>query len=68
MDVPVAPEILSALRSKISDFDRAYLENGMRIDEFDAFGATARTMRSFIEAWHSFVATIRDFMIPNPDL
>ncbi|MEP7199031.1 MAG: transaldolase family protein, partial [Chloroflexota bacterium] len=65
MDEPVGEEILDALYS-IPDFRRAYDEDGMTVQEFDTFGATVRTLRSFIEAWHQFVAVIRDCMLPNP--
>jgi transaldolase len=68
MGEPVGEEILDELYNKISDFRRAYDENGMTISEFDSFGATVRTLRSFIEAWHNFVAVIRDMMLPNPDV
>lgn len=68
MQVPVKPEILDALYKGFPDFRRAYDENGMRPDEFDTFGATVRTLRSFIAAWHDFVALIRDFMLPDPDM
>lgn len=67
MDVPVKPEILDALYKNFPDFRRAYDENGLSVDEFDTFGATVRTLRSFIAAWHDFVALIRDFMLPDPD-
>lgn len=67
MHEPVRPEILDALYNKIPEFRRAYEADGMTIKEFDTFGATVRTLRSFIEGWHSFVAVIRDFMLPNPD-
>jgi transaldolase len=68
MDVPVNEDILDDLYNKIPDFRRAYDENGLTIQEFDTFGATVRTLRSFIEGWHSFVAVIRDMMLPNPDV
>lgn len=68
MQEPVAGEILSSLYTKIPDFRRAYDEDGMTVNEFDMFGSTVRTLRSFIEAWHNFVAVIRDYMLPNPDL
>jgi transaldolase len=42
--------------------------DGLTVSAFDTFGATVRTLRSFIEGWHSFVAVMRDFMLPNPDL
>jgi transaldolase len=68
MQEPVGEDILEALYTKISDFRRAYDENGMPVEEFDTFGATVRTLRSFIQGWHDFVAVIRDFMLPNPDM
>ncbi len=68
MQEPVSEEILAALYGKILDFRRAYDADGMNPQEFDSFGATVRTLRSFIEAWHNFVAVIRDMMLPNPDV
>ncbi|MEP7047414.1 MAG: transaldolase family protein [Ilumatobacteraceae bacterium] len=67
MSKPVDPTIVDALYTKIPDFRRSFDADGMTVAEFDTFGPTLRTLRSFIEAWHSFVATIRDFMLPNPD-
>jgi transaldolase len=68
MQEPVRPEILRALYEKIPDFRRSYDEDGMKVDEFDSFGATVRTLRSFISSWHDFVGLIREFMLPNPDV
>jgi transaldolase len=68
MDEPVDGAILEALYTKIPDFRRAYDEDGLTVQEFDTFGPTVRTLRSFIEGWHSFVAVIRDMMLPNPDI
>jgi transaldolase len=68
MDVPVDPKIVQALLDKIPDFRRAYDEDGMTPAEFDTFGATVRTLRSFITSWHDFVAVVREFMLPNPDV
>jgi transaldolase len=67
MDIPVDKEILNAL-SKIPDFRRAYEPDGLKIGEFDNYGATVRTLRSFIHGWHDFLAVIREFMLPNPDV
>jgi hypothetical protein len=36
--------------------------------EFDAYGATARTLRAFIGSYHDLLATVRDIVLPNPDL
>ena len=68
MDEPVKPEIVDALYNEFVDFRRAYDEEGMTVEEFDTFGATVRTLRSFISAWHDFVGVIRDCMLPNPDM
>jgi transaldolase len=68
MQLPVDEEIVDALYTKIPDFRRVFDENGMSAEEFDTFGATVRTLRSFIEGYYSFVALIRDFMLPNPDV
>ena len=67
MHEPVDGKIVRALYDRIPDFRRAYDEEGMPVEAFDTFGATIRTLRQFITAWHDFVAVIRDFMLPNPD-
>ena len=67
MDDPVAPEVVAELCRRFPDFRRAYDVDGMKPDEFDAYGATARTLRSFIESYHDLTAVIRDFMLPDPD-
>ena len=67
IDKPVAPAIVEELARKFTDFRRAYTEDGLPVDEFDGFGATARTLRQFIAACHELSALIRDFMIPDPD-
>jgi transaldolase len=67
MSNPVDPQIITALYSKIPDFRRAYDENGLANQEFTTFGATVRTLRSFISAAHDLMGMIRDFMLPNPD-
>ena len=36
--------------------------------EFASYGATARTLRSFISGYEGTLGVIRDFMMPNPDL
>jgi hypothetical protein len=51
---------------KFEDFRRAYREDGLRVEEFDADGATARTLRQFCKATEDPAALIRDFMIPDP--
>lgn len=67
MQEPVKPEILDELYSKFPDFRRSFDVHGMAVEEFDSYGPTVRTLRSFIAVWHDFIAVIRDFMLPNPD-
>ena len=67
MDLPVDPEILRELNQHFTDFRRAYDSTGLAIEEFDAFGPTVRTLRSFIKSYEDLIATIRDLMLPNPD-
>ena len=67
IDDPVDTAIVSELGDLVPDFRRAYEPDGMRPDEFDAYGATVRTLRQFIGAYHDLQATIRDFILPNPD-
>ena len=67
MQNPVDSAIVDELYRKFTDFRRAYDENGMTVDEFDCFGATLRTLRTFIGSYMELVACVRDFMLPDPD-
>jgi transaldolase len=67
IDNPVDPSLVGELLSKFPDFQRAYSEDGMNVDEFDAYGPTRRTLRQFIGACGDLAALVRDVMIPNPD-
>ncbi len=60
---PVDPEIVRALKEKFVDFNRAYNEDGMTVDEFESFGATIHTMNTFFDGYDEFVKLIRRRMI-----
>ncbi len=64
---PVEKNIIQHLLAKFPDFERAYNEDGLLLQEFDAFAPTRRTLRQFTEACHELSGRIRDVMIPNPD-
>ena len=68
MDDPVDPAIVSELLAQYGDFRRAYEPDGLRVDEFDAFPPTARTLRAFIASYHDLLHHVTDAMIPNPDV
>jgi len=40
----------------------------MTVPEFDTFGATVRTLRTFVKSYHDLEAAIRDIVLPNPDV
>lgn len=67
IDKPVDPHIVQELLKRFPDFRRAYAEDGLVTDEFDAFGPTRRTLRQFIGGCADLAAIVRDAMLPNPD-
>jgi transaldolase len=67
MDVPVDPALIADLYERIPDFRRAYEPDGLAPDEFEGYGASARTLRAFITSYHDLMGAIRDVVLPNPD-
>ena len=67
IDDAVDPGTVQALLHHFPDFRRAYTEDGLTVDEFDAFPPTRRTLRQFIGACGDLDALVRDVMLPNPD-
>jgi transaldolase len=65
--IPVDPKIVSDLEAKFPDFRRAYEEGGLRDEEFDNYGPTARTLRGFLDATHELAVIVRNNILPNPD-
>ncbi len=68
MDVPVDPALVDDLYERIPDFRRAYDPDGMTPAEFEAYGASARTLRGFIKSYHDLQGAIRDLVLPDPDI
>lgn len=67
IDNPVDPHVVEELLAHFADFQRAYNEDGLSVDQFDGFGATRRTLRQFCAACGDLNAFVRDTMIPDPD-
>jgi transaldolase len=67
IDDPVDPKIVAALYDNLPDFRRAYDPDGMTVDEFLSYGATARTLRQFLSATNELEAFVRDVTVPSPD-
>jgi transaldolase len=68
MEISVDPKIIDTLLAKFVDFRKAYNEDGLLPAEFDGYGATVRTLRTFISSTHELMGVVRDFMLPNPDV
>lgn len=64
IDDPVDPEIVAQLSDAIPDFARAYEEDGLCPRQFQAFGATTKTLRQFLGALDRLGAYVRDAMLP----
>lgn len=67
IDIPVEQHIIDELYERIPDFRRAYDEDGLTVDEFASFGATARTLRQFLAANNTLEALVRNVVVPDPD-
>ena len=68
IDVPVDPGIVDDLLTRVPDFVRAYEPDGLTVEEFETYGAAARTLRSFVSGYHDLQAVVRDIVLPNPDV
>ena len=68
IDEPVEPALIAELSDRIPDFRRAYEPDGMTPDEFESYGASARTLRAFVKSYHDLMGAIRDIVLPDPDI
>jgi transaldolase len=66
IDTPVDPAVVAALLAALPEFRAAYEPDGMTVEEFDAFGATRKTLRQFLAANNDLEALVRDVLVPNP--
>jgi transaldolase len=67
MDRPVDAKIVADLSKRFKEFRKAYEPDGMKVEEFDDYGATRRTLRQFLGGNHELFKMIREFTVPNPD-
>jgi transaldolase len=65
---PVEGAIVDDLLRRVPDFARAYEPDGLAVDEFEHYGAAARTLRGFVASYHDLQAVVRDIVLPNPDV
>lgn len=62
IDIPVDQKIMDQLK-KFPDFNKAYLADGMTIDQFDTFGPVCKTLLQFLKGYDELVSVIRGYMI-----
>jgi transaldolase len=67
MHLPVDPALIDDLYQRVPDFRRAYEPDGLQPAEFEAYGASARTLRAFVKSYHDLQGAIRDLVLPDPD-
>jgi transaldolase len=67
IQVPVDRALVDDLLARVPDFERAYEPDGLQPAEYAGYGATARTLRSFIAGYYDLIAVVRDLVLPNPD-
>jgi transaldolase len=68
IDDPPDPAMVAELCRKFPDFAAAWAEDGIPVEAFDAYGATRRTLRSFLKAYADLVGMVRDVLVPDPDV
>jgi transaldolase len=66
IDDPVPARALAALQ-QLPEFVRAYEPDGLAVSEFDGYGATARTLRTFIGSYQELLREVTDALVPDPD-
>ena len=64
---PVPAALVADLVRLIPDFSRAYEPDGLTVAEFDTYGATVRTLRTFITSYWDLVRAVDDILLPDPD-
>lgn len=62
MDTPVDEKLLNELLT-LDEFKKAYLEDGMKPEEFEHYGAFLATMNQFLGGYDSLVQLIRTYMV-----
>ena len=67
IQIPVDRAIVNELSNHLPDFRLAYEPDGLSVQQFESYGATVRTLRSFIQSYHDLTGAIRDVVLPNPD-
>ncbi len=57
---PVPEKVIDELMEKLPDFKRGYLDDGMRVEEFEGFGPVQLFRNSFTKSWKRVLALIKE--------
>lgn len=60
INTPAPQYVIDELLEKIPDFRRAYLEDGLSIEEFAGFGPVDLFRSSFVKGWNYLLKTIKE--------
>jgi transaldolase len=65
---PVPAAWVEQLSERVPEFVKAYEPDGLTTEGFDTYGATVRTLRTFIASYWELVAAIDGLLLPDPDV
>jgi transaldolase len=57
---PVSEHVIDVLLEKVSEFKRGYLENGLKVEEYEGFGPVMHFRNMFIKSWKSTLNLIKE--------
>ncbi|MGB2783752.1 MAG: hypothetical protein WBC45_07410, partial [Atribacterota bacterium] len=57
---PAPQKVVDELLEKIPDFRRAYMEEGLSVDEFENFGPVTLFRDSFLKGWTYMLEKIKE--------
>ena len=60
IDTPAPKHVIDKLLEEIPDFRKAYLEDGLKVEEFKEFGPVNLFRSMFVQGWDSLLKTIRE--------
>jgi len=63
MDDPISPRVLDQLTRHVPEFNKAYQPDGLKVCDFDSFGATMITLTKFLRGYDNMIAIIRKIML-----
>jgi transaldolase len=57
---PVQPHVLDELLTKLPQFRQAYMEDGLKVEEYEEYGPVMYFRNTFISAWENTLKVIKE--------